>query len=277
MTMPEHTTPAWPPYVVRTHSVSSHEETTIHTDEVARSYGFKGALIAGRAVYSQLLHPLLERFGEAMLTRGRVEIRFAKPAYEGDIITVVAAPVPGGDARAVTARATNQEGTELARLEASLPEPFPQPHGAAQAERTPFAGTRLVGRWENLVAGTPWPAYRWQSSRQEQLDWCEQLGERLPLFRAGEAPPLHPGLIPTAVTEMLHAQVITQGWAHASSVYVSHRLIRAGEALELRPTPIERFERKGRQFVVLHVGLLAGGAVAAEEFRTAIVNLGRQP
>jgi hypothetical protein len=276
MTMPEHTPAAWPPYVVRTHSVSSHEETTVHTDAVARSYGFKGALIAGRAVYSQLLHPLLERFGEAMLTRGRVEIRFAKPAYEGDTITVVAEHVAGGGARAVNARATNQEGTELARLEASLPEPFPAPHGAAQAERPPSSGTRMVGSWEQLVPGALWPAYRWQASRQENLDWCEKLGERLPLFRAGEAPPLHPGLIPTAVTEMLHAHLITQGWAHASSVFVTHRLIRAGEALELRPTPVERFERKGRRFLVLHVGLLVEGAVAAEEYRTAIVNLGRK-
>lgn len=61
----------WPPYHVRARNLSRDAGPSVHSDEVARSLGFKGALVAGRVIYSHLLHPLLERFGEAMLSRGR--------------------------------------------------------------------------------------------------------------------------------------------------------------------------------------------------------------
>ena len=78
----------WAPYQVRTHNASSQSENRIHSDEVAKRFGFKGALVPGVTVFAHMTRPLVERYGERWLARGLAEVRFVKPAYEGDLLTV---------------------------------------------------------------------------------------------------------------------------------------------------------------------------------------------
>lgn len=279
---------SWPPYQVRARNISRDAGPSVHSDEVARSLGFKGALVAGRAIYSHLLHPLLERFGEAMLCQGRCQVRFFKPAYEGDSLTIRTAPAPRGETapggvtaphenqqRAVQVTAENEAGEVLARLEASLPHPFPAPHARGRLAPAAFDGdsvfSKAEGDWEALELERPLAAHSWRPTAEDNLEWCTQIGESLPLFQSGEAPPLHPGLVPTATTAMLHEQLLIRGWVHVSSEFITHGLPRAGAALELRATPIEKWEQKGRRFVKLYVAVVESGQVLVEEIRTALI------
>ncbi|MCZ6841878.1 MAG: hypothetical protein O7G32_03490 [SAR324 cluster bacterium] len=278
----------WPPYRVRARNISRDAGPSVHSDQVARSLGFKGALVAGRVIYSHLLHPLVSHFGVDFLARNRAQVTFLKPAYEGDPLTVLteSASSPGAE-RICTACARNGEQAEVARLETSLPLPFPAPnalaatalHDLAAQAPAPFDGVQREGSWEALQPGLALAAFPWTPSKEHNLSWCDEIGEALPLFREGEAPPLHPGLLPTATTELLHQQLAIRGWVHVSSLFLHHALLRAGQKLELRATPLEKWERKGRHFVKLYVAVVeidAGdGAenarVLAEEFRTAII------
>ena len=285
MSEPQQDAP-WPPYRVLARNISRDAGPSVHSDEVARSLGFSGALVAGRAIYSHLLHPLVERFGEAFLARGRAEVTFIKPAYEGDALTVITEPAPQSEGgRAFVARArkgedTNEENIEVARLETSLPEPFPEPNPLANPEPPPFSGHKQEGSWELLEPGKPLGAFPWHPRRDDNLRFCEDVGEALPVFHTGEAPPLHPGLLPTATTELLHQQLIIRGWVHVSSIFLTHHLLRAGQAYELRATPTEKWERNGKHFVKLYVAVIEsadraaripGGRVLAEETRTALI------
>ena len=268
---------ARPTYTVVARNISNHAEPNIHRDETAQAYGFKRALIAGRALYSHLLHPAAARWGEAWLGRQRSAVRFLKPAYDGDRLTVSMEATPAAAAPdPVVAVIANAEGQLLARLESGCPRPFPLPNPRALEPAAADDGRRAPGDWAHLALGRPLPALPWVPRADDNRAWCEAIGETLPLFVEGEAPPLHPGLLPSATTELLHRLLHIGAWVHVASVFVAHRLVRAGEALELRATPLDKWERGGRQFVQVYVGVLADGRPCLEEYRTALINLPRQ-
>ena len=287
MPLPDSAGQPWPPYHVQARNISRDAGPSVHSDDVARSLGFAGALVAGRAIYSHLLHPLLERFGEAMLSQGRCQVRFLKPAYEGEALTIHTLPAGDGtDPRDLQVNAVNGEGAVVASLEASLPSPMPdlpEPETEPVGKTEPFSGEKTEGAWELLEPGQPLAVHPWRPTQQHNLEWCKEIGGALPLFSGGASSPLHPGLVPTATTAMLHDQLIIRGWVHVSSEFITHRLLRAGQALELRATPISKWEKNGRHFVKLHVAVVEdtaedtaedaaeGGRICVEEIRTALI------
>src|SRR3982074_469266 len=110
--------PALPVYTVRTHNPSSSSENRMHSDDVALACGFKGALVPGVAVFSHMTRPLVAQHGAEWLARGSAEVTFAKPAYEGELLSVCTAHAGDPDSYVLTC--TNEEGVELARMPSQL-------------------------------------------------------------------------------------------------------------------------------------------------------------
>src|ERR1043165_9822431 len=81
-----------PTHSVRAFNGAALSENKIHDDEVARRFGFKGALVPGVAVFAYMAHVPVAHFGRVWLERGAAECRFAKPVYHGDIARVTAQP-----------------------------------------------------------------------------------------------------------------------------------------------------------------------------------------
>ena len=88
----------------------------------------------------------------------------------------------------------------------------------------------------------------------------------MPRLQIMDAPDPHGGL-----SAMLHDRLIMRGWVHVSSECIIHGLLRAGQALELRATPIEKWEKNRRRFLKLHVAVVGGGQTLVEEIRTALI------
>src|SRR5215510_14042206 len=65
-----------PEYHVKARNTSSTSENKIHDEQIARQYGFRGALVPGVTVYAYLTHPLVDAFGAAWLERGTANVRF---------------------------------------------------------------------------------------------------------------------------------------------------------------------------------------------------------
>ena len=63
-------------------------ENRIHSDDVAAQFGFAGALVAGAAVFGHMTRPLVEALGTDWLSNWAVDVRFLKPAYHGDALTI---------------------------------------------------------------------------------------------------------------------------------------------------------------------------------------------
>lgn len=257
---------SWPPYVVAARNISRHDDPNIHDDAEARRRGFKGGLVAGRVLFSHLLHPVVAHYGLTDLRHSRLTVRFQKPAYEGDRIKVTRAAT----ADMLTLQAHNDEGMPLAELTVEWPEPFPAPDARAATKPPPGGGERPMADWECFTPGTALAAWHWQPDARDNLVWCESIGETLSAFHEGVPLLLHPGLIPTATTEMLHANLRIVSWVHVGSTFVLHELPRVGQELELRATLERKWERTGRRFAEVYVAILADGILAVEEQRTAL-------
>lgn len=54
----------------------------IHSDEVAKEFGFKGGLVPGVTVSSYLTHPAVEAWGMDWLNHGRAHVVVRKPLYD---------------------------------------------------------------------------------------------------------------------------------------------------------------------------------------------------
>ncbi|MCC2103679.1 MAG: hypothetical protein KDJ20_06360, partial [Hyphomicrobiales bacterium] len=70
-------------------------ENKIHDDDVARRFGFTGALVPGVEVYAYMAHMPVARWGRDWLERGGAECRFIKPVYDGNIARVTASEDKG--------------------------------------------------------------------------------------------------------------------------------------------------------------------------------------
>ncbi len=125
-----------PEYHVKARNTSASSENKIHDEQIARQYGFRGALVPGVTVYAYLTHPLVEAFGAAWLERGAANVRFLRPIHDGEEVRVagaVTAHDPKGLAATVTA--TTAAGGECAILTATLPAGSPVPVNLALYRR----------------------------------------------------------------------------------------------------------------------------------------------
>ena len=75
-------------YRVEAYNTATSSENKIHDDEVAQKFGFTGGLVPGVDVYAYLCHPPAVAWGEAWLREGTMSARFAKPAYDGELLTI---------------------------------------------------------------------------------------------------------------------------------------------------------------------------------------------
>ena len=83
------------PYRVRAHNSSTASENRMHSDDVARRFGFQGGLVPGVTVFAYMTRPIVAHYGARWLERGWAEVSLTRPAYENDLLTVAA--VTSGD------------------------------------------------------------------------------------------------------------------------------------------------------------------------------------
>ena len=113
-------------YQVVAKNYSAATENRIHSDEIARQFGFRGALVPGVAVFGHLTHPLAQTCGEDWLARSVSSVRFLKPAYDQDLLTISM----DEDNGRYFVRCHNSEDTLLADLQSEMPAELPGPHSA---------------------------------------------------------------------------------------------------------------------------------------------------
>src|SRR5690606_20984428 len=140
-------------------NASQHSENRMHSDEVARRFGFKGALVPGVTVFAHMTRPLVERYGERWLGGAIAEVSFARPAYEGDLLTVAprtdaneaarpASPDARPNATDIELACRNEEGVELARMRSYLPQSRPAVDPRSDVAPAPSSGERPLATWE---------------------------------------------------------------------------------------------------------------------------------
>ena len=263
---------ALPAYRVRARNLSRDSANRIHDDAVARRYGFAGGLVAGATIYGYLTGPLARAFGTTWLERGTVRVRFLRPVYDGEAITVVARIVgrSGGAAAgeiALEVEVRSATGEVAAGGVAGLswgaervaPDPAayplaPLPLAGVPPEPAALAGLGALGSPVLELAGDVVRRY------------AREVGDDLPVYLGtgrpgtggpGPSPAAHPGLLLQQANRLLAANVSLGPWVHVASDVAHLGVAREGDHLTTRGRVAGTSERKGRHYVDLDALVVA--------------------
>ncbi|MEQ1774196.1 MAG: hypothetical protein ABL891_10490, partial [Burkholderiales bacterium] len=210
----------------------------MHSDDVARAFGFKGGLVPGVTVFAHMTQPLVARYGEAWLARGTADVRFSKPAYEGELLSIHTTDAEDGSH---TLTCVNEQGIELARMSAVLPSASASPDARSDTAPAPPLQERPTVTWDLMEIGKPFPALAWQPTRDENANWCNDSRDELALYREGSAPFLHPGLILRQANFVLRKRFLIPAWIHAASRITFYEALRTDANYEVRAIPEEKW------------------------------------
>jgi hypothetical protein len=259
-----------PVHTLTAHNDAAASANKIHDDTVAKQYGFRGGLVPGVSVYTYMTYPLVHSCGEAWLTRGTAQVQFAKPIYEGDQITVTGTvnTVAESEMRFDLA-STNAEGVAcgigtaaLPTASGTAPDPAVIPIGPRQAPRVPIS-------WEAVVVGQPLPLLTLTVTQQDNEEYCYTHTDDLMLYR-GTRGFVHPGILLRQCNRIFSEHFILGPWIHVASDITTYRPCQVGEALEIRGVPVQKFEKKGHEFVVLDVLMYAASETVQRVKHTCI-------
>jgi acyl dehydratase len=262
MTVPyESTTMTLYQVIARNHSHSS--ENKIHSNDVAQRYGFRGGLVPGVAVFGYMTRPLVTDLGPAWLAHSVANVRFLKPAYEGDRLCIET--LAHDDIHAVTCR--NDTGELLAELSVAQPTALPPVDSRASLVPATTRPARIEISAKVIDVGNPFAAIAVVPTDEENNTFIERVSDNLAIYRTGL---LHPHLLLHWSNLVLVQRFVMPAWIHVSSEIRFRRALKLGDAIEIRALPIEKWERKGHEFVKLYVAYLVHGAPATEVYHTAI-------
>jgi hypothetical protein len=260
---------------LQAHTLTAHNDAAasankIHDDTVAQQYGFRGGLVPGVSVYAYMTYPLIHSFGEAWLTRGTVQVQFAKPIYEGDQITVTGTVNTVGESQMrFDLASTNAEGVACGVGTAALPtagdtapDPAEIPVGPRQTPRVPIS-------WDAVIVGQALPLLTLTVTQQDNEEYCLTHVDDLTLYR-GARGFVHPGILLRQCNRIFSEHFILGPWIHVASDITTYRPCQVGEALEIRGVPVQKFEKKGHEFVVLDILIRAADEAVQRVKHTCI-------
>ncbi|REJ74928.1 MAG: hypothetical protein DWQ36_23275 [Acidobacteria bacterium] len=265
-------------YQVTARNFAEATENKIHSDEIARRYGFTGALVPGVAVWGHLTHPVVERFGEEWLRSGHAALRLHKPAYDGDRLEVEMSEEDASSAEQDAAppgrlrvTCSNADGVLLAELVAPPADEhrlLPQgPLGGwSDAPLKPHA--RPLMEWDTVVEGEHFTPWNQLLAADENRRYCSQIDEPLPLYE--EQGIVHPHWLLALANRALTREYVMPAWIHVSSEIRFRRLLRVDQRIVVESRVEKKWERKGHQFVRLLLRYLRRGELATEVSHTAI-------
>ena len=230
-----------PLYRVRAVNTAPDSENKMHDDGVAAQYGFRGGLVPGITVYGYMTVPIVEHAPE-WLEHGSMQVRFREPVYDGDPVIVRAEAADDGS---IAVTAEREDGKICATASANIapaaaPEPVPIPEHPLPLERpTPSIDTIIPGTTLGTVI--------------DQLDAAE------------------PGRLLRFSNEILMRNFKLDPWIHAASEVTNWSAPKLGDEIAARGRIVDRFDRKGHEFVVVDVMLIANGGRLVQTVRhTAI-------
>lgn len=247
-----------------------HYKGSIHDDAVARSRGYKAALIPGAFVYGHISRGAIDCWGQDWAQRGAMSARFRRPVYNHDDISVhLGELVDDGRFARSRARVINGDGEEVAIGWIALAhEPVAPPDPASMTLLpTPAAAPPVK------AGGLPVGAFL--HSRERVLT-AEDFAGSLAAF--AETHPIYSdqGFVHSGMLMRTAMGDVNSGWKFPAAVVLVEaetqhfRPVYPGQTIRTAGMIAEIYERKGKHYFVSEEVLLADGQPAARFRRTQI-------
>jgi acyl dehydratase len=243
------------PYSVRARNIDPEADNAIHADDVAQQHGFSGALVPGVDLFAYATSPLVAAWGPSWLSSGLVDLRFRRPVYDGETLTValtgssLAVTGPDGVVRCVGSASPSGGSLLGSYVDAPLPAVLP-----ADPVLGPLGTVVVPGAVADNVA------------------YLDAIAEPVPLYR--DQAVAHPGLLLRLVNLLLMRNVALGPWVHTSSRCRFLGLASLPAEMAVRGTVTELFQRGGHDYVRYDALVLADDRPVLEVDHTAIYRLG---
>jgi acyl dehydratase len=248
-------------------------ENRIHSDEIAPQYGFKGALVSGANVFGYMTQPLTQHFGASCLENCHFDVRFLKPAYHEDLLTLSTEELTDDSKKIhLSTKAVNQHGVLLAELQSTLHEDRSMSQTVPCISPTALETTREEISWDRILLNTAAPDYAWMPTDEDNRLRVDAQRDPADIYR-GLSAFIHPYYLLDSCNQALKRMFILPAWIHTSSQLAIRHRLRVGQTITVRAVPIEKWERNGHQFVRLSISMIVGEEVAAEVLHTAIFKI----
>jgi len=260
-------------YRVHARNTSADSENKIHDDATAASYGFRGGLVPGVTVYAYMTVPLVERFGLDWLERGSMQVKFHQPFYDGEEVIVRGEADTSAEPITVAVTAGREDGTACATALATVNDRSAW-LGEARLEDYPVAplppiDERQIPSRGSLVPGTVVGTLTETLSLPDTTT-LSNLDERLAIYSGARAA-AHPFTLLALANQILVRNYKLGPWIHTSSDLINWSGARDGDEISVRGRVADCFERKGHEFVVLDLLLIADRTRVVQQVRhTAI-------
>lgn len=253
-------------YEVQTFNDALESENRIHSDDIAKRFGFEGALVGGVVVFGHMTYLPVKSEGTAWMTNNEVEVRFLKPAYDRDILTIE----HEDDGEPSETRCINFAKTLLATMTSRHGE-F-EPDTALDIEPATQPDPRQEISWDNLHVNKAAPAHFWQAEYEANLRLTEQIEDDHAIYRGDDAV-VHPFWILRECNSAFMRSFILPAWIHVGSKLRFHKPLTVGQRIETRMVPVDKWENKGHQFTKLYIPFLVDDEVYVEVEHTSIFRI----
>ena len=251
-------------------NLSQASENKIHDDDVARRFGFAGALVGGIEVYAYMTHLPLARWGIDWLERGTSECRFFKPVYDGKLAVVSAIEDAGALAITVTS-----EGETCARGAVALPPDAAPAPAIPEPAAPPSAKDRPDADETTLAVGRRLSSHPLCLDRERLQQYLADVSERDPIYARENI--VHAAFILKLCNLALKDNVKLAAWIHVGSTVRHCGIAHAGDTLAAHAVVAANHEKKGHRFVELDATVVANGTRPLAQVRhVAIYRIRRE-
>ena len=250
-------------YEVVARNFSESSENKIHSDEIAKKFGFKGALVPGVAVYGHLTLPLVDRFGENWLEHSVCDLRLIKPAYHDDRLVLSLSEEDGTS----TVQCHNADGELLATLISSMPQELPAPEDPSVFQGVPKSNGRPEISWETVNVNEPFQEKEITVTEEINQTYASQVADPLDIYNQGL---VHPHFLLSHANTALVDEYVMPTWIHVGSETRHRQAVRVGDTLTVRSVPLEKWQKKGHEFIRLYVSYWQGEELTTDIMHTAI-------
>lgn len=253
-------------YQVVAKNYSESSENRIHSDDIAKKYGFRGALVPGVAVYGHLTFPLVDLLGEDWLAHSCDSVRLLKPTYDGDKISIDCS----SEDDTFHVRSHNEQGELTAVLTSQQPRELPPVEDLSLLEGDYKNPERVEIKWDTVVPNQPFAPWQFTLSAEENARYTREVNDTLAVYQNGL---IHPHLLLSLANTALMNEYFMPTWIHASSETRHRALLREEDTITIRSVPVEKWQKKGHEFIRLYVTYWRDDEITTDILHTAIFKL----
>lgn len=244
-----------PPWSAQAFNPVPNAKNQIHGEQLAKQYGFSGALVPGVTISAYLIHPAVEAWGQRWLSAGAADVRVGSPLYDLEAFNV---RITKSNESGYSAELVRDGDIVSASAIVSLPEtvkPPPNRRGDPIANPDHVGAAASVERWTDLQRqGCQAYRYCWpgDSAMSTYLRDESQMPELLQHGKGGYA---NMSFVLGCSNFILESNAYMNPWVHLETHSQNYRAISAGTTIIAEMAIDDFYQKKGHEFVDVNVSL----------------------